>query len=187
MEKELCRYEPGSCECLAWPCNGTLSCDGLDEFERPTGSEIYHEHPLMTGDRVGLKRPRIIFANGVAQQAFKSLEAADPISLCTDDPKVRKVRKVPKDLEATLQARDPKVNQVAVLPAQAYEVNGKLYKDLNKAKQAAAEETFLNWYESYTENQLCGRYEGSSIYAEDILAWIKENKRVLANLLKTMV
>jgi hypothetical protein len=36
-----------------------MACDGLDEFEMPTGVEINQDHPLMTGARVGPGRLRV--------------------------------------------------------------------------------------------------------------------------------
>ncbi len=74
----------------------------------------------------------------------------------------------------------------AILPVQAYEVGGKVYKDYGEAERVAMEQAFLKWYENGADNVLYGHYEGSRIDAEPMLEWIKEHRHVLAKLLKTM-
>lgn len=77
-------------------------------------------------------------------------------------------------------------HQEAILPVQAYEVGGEIYKDRGEAERVAVERAFLEWYENGADTVLYGRYEGSRIDAEPMLEWVKEHRYVLAKLLEVL-
>jgi hypothetical protein len=72
----------------------------------------------------------------------------------------------------------------AVLPIRAYEVDGQVYRDVNRALEAAAKKTFEDWY---LDNTLYGSYEGCRAEARDILEWLEEHREEVTKLLKMMV